>query len=109
MQFEYRFSISGATMTGLNPEAPKTSRLPVAQVHSIGVPIVNPIEQELEGAVRLTAKRNFRTEHEEPSLSDLGICHGNRILQIALAPSPPAAQRLIRIKPGNGPNAFRLR
>src|SRR5207253_1466488 len=67
------------------------------------------IKQKLERSVGLAAKCDFRTKHEELAFSDLSVHNGDRVFQVALAPAPTAAQRLVGVKPGDGLHAFGLR
>src|SRR5687767_9760198 len=73
------------------------------QLHGFGAPVVDPVEHELEGAVRLGTECDLRSVEKEPPLSDGGVDDGNAMLEITLAPRPAAAQRALP-EPGHGPH-----
>src|SRR5690606_19270873 len=64
-----------------------------AQAGRLRGTVVNAVEQELERAVRLRAECDLRPEEEQLPLpyARLGDCH--TVLEVLLAPGPPAAQR----------------
>src|SRR5688572_14757223 len=63
------------------------------------------IEQQFERAMRLRALEDLRTKEQSASLPDRRLeCH-DAVLEITLAPTPPAAQRRLRVEPSNASNA----
>src|SRR4030095_10946379 len=63
------------------------------QGHRLSSSIIDSVEQELERAVRLSAKRYLRTEEKYPSLSDSCLGDDHSILKILLSPGPSASER----------------
>ena len=63
------------------------------------------VEQEFEGPVGLASEGDFGPEEIDSAFADLRFHRGDTTTQVALAPSPAAAQR-IGLKPGQRPDPF---
>src|SRR5690606_41581339 len=83
----------------LRPACPAGPRPPLPQPRRLRDAEVDPVEQELERAVRLRAERDLRAEEEELALAHLGLDDGGAALEVVLPPRPAAAQRLCRVEP----------
>src|SRR4051812_28249439 len=57
------------------------------------------IEEELERAVRLPAKRHFARHEIKMPRADIGARDGHAVLQVFLAPRPTAAQWRVAVEP----------
>src|SRR5690242_9072524 len=67
---------------------------------------IQPVEKELERAVRLRALQNLRAEQERGAFADGGL-HGRRTaVEILLAPRPAAPERGLAVIPRDALDAF---
>src|SRR6266404_1063517 len=69
------------------------------QRHGFRASVVDPIEQELERSVRLSAERDLRSKQKQLALSYSRFGDSHAILQILLTPSPTASERFVAVKP----------
>src|SRR5262249_56871513 len=64
-----------------------------------GAPVIDPVEQELEGAVRLRAPGDLRPEEDQAALPDRRIDDLDRLVEILLTPRPAALERRGAVEP----------
>ena len=75
------------TDTGLAP------RLPAGDDDGRGRPVVDRVEQELEGPVGLGAEVDLRPEEQHAPAAERGIDDGHAVFEVLLAQGPSAAKR----------------